>query len=150
MCGCDFLDADDVREMRSYLTTCKPVVVVMVPPCRGMAGWGPFNKLVNNEAWRRSVAVSIPLGTLCGKVALHQLSVGLHFFNEHPVRSALYRLPPWKRVAQHPRTVTVVWDLCMTGLRSSTTGLPMQKPSEAWASHERLLWRQRRATGGLP
>ena len=83
--------------MWDYIVTCRPVVVVMAPPCKGMAGWGPFNKLVNNEAWKKSVAVSTPLGKLCGEVALHQLSVGLHFFNEHPVRSALYHLPPWKK-----------------------------------------------------
>ena len=37
-----------------YMEEFKPVMVVMAPPCTGLAGWKSMNRVYNYEAWHRS------------------------------------------------------------------------------------------------
>ena len=110
----------------------------MAPQCKGMAGWGHVNKVMNPHTHAASVAQSHHLGRICANCAYIQVHDNRHFFAEQPRNSDLYQLDEWQMLA---RDFPITWcymDMCMANLRSSR-GRLMKKPSELWASHECLL-----------
>eukprot|EP00959_Pyramimonas_sp_CCMP1952_P377864 7915473-Pyramimonas_sp.AAC.1 len=71
-CNVDLFNSKERAAMWKYLGVCQPVVIVMSPPCRGLAGWATFNRMMNPVAHAASRQISEPLGHLCGEVALYQ------------------------------------------------------------------------------
>ena len=114
----------------TYLERTQPHLGIMGPPCKGLKGLAPLNKVINRPAWLASRRLSIPLARLSGEVALYQLAVARHFLNEQPQGSDLYDIPPWPRVRVHPNVVICIMHQCMADNRCSRTGLLRKKPTE--------------------
>ena len=137
--GFDMLNPKEVQEFWSYMFKTQPLVVIMSPPCTGLAGFSGLNRIVNPDGWYASREVSLPLGDLAGHIAAYQLKVNRHFLCENPQGSELYTLPSWMPVANHSNLVVAIVDMCMAGLVDPENGLRLQKRSEIWASDERLV-----------
>ena len=126
--GMNMLDPDDVLEMFRYLKGNKPRVVVMSPPCTGLAGFRGLNRVLAPEAQARSEKRSLAVGRVCGQVALFQMRHGRHFVNEQPRGSVLYRQTEWEQVVRLGGHSAII-DQCMAGL-VSTKGIPIRKTSD--------------------
>ena len=137
--GFDMLNRNEINEFWKYMFRTQPLVVVMSPPCTGLAGFSGLNRIVNPDAWHSSRLVSLPLGDLAGHIAHFQLNHSRHFVCENPKGSELYTLPSWIPVVNHPNLAVAVVDMCMAGLIDEQNCLPLQKRSEIWASDERLV-----------
>ena len=90
--------------------------------------------------------LSVPLSRLGGEVAYHQKSVGLHFIAEHPKDSDQWSLPEWKKLAEEYDIAWTYVDQCMADNAKRTRDAKysgrdarVRKPSEFWASDERLI-----------
>ena len=128
----------------NYMREFKPVMVIMAPPCTGMAGWKAMNRAHNYDAWHRSRTIGIPLAKFAAEVAEYQLKHRRHFLVENPKDSDIFQLPEWQRL--RPSLATVTFDQCMTGLKGGSgnePAIPIAKPTEIWASHELLVKRLR-------
>eukprot|EP00959_Pyramimonas_sp_CCMP1952_P045291 945962-Pyramimonas_sp.AAC.1 len=68
-CGVDLFNAQERAGMWKYLELCQLVVVVMSPPCQGMAGLATFDRMMNPEKHWASRRISEPLGHFCGEIA---------------------------------------------------------------------------------
>ena len=138
--GFDLMRADDEQCLYDYIRATKPFIVVMAPQCTGLAGWGNFNQMMNPEAHKRSVDISLHLGRICAHCAILQLEAQprRHFFAEQPADSAIYVQPEWVHIAHIPGVTWGYMNMCMAGL-VSREHIPLMKPSELWASHEILL-----------
>ena len=134
--GCDLNDPSQQRKVYNYIKSHKVFCVVMAPTCTPFGNMSHLSKHVHPEAWKEAYKDAAPHGRFCGEVALLQLKEGRHFINEQPDPSDLYDEQPWPEVLQHPRTVTIRWDRCMTGLTSE--GLPAKKASR-WVASDPLL-----------
>jgi len=66
ICGAYLTNPAHVKQMWSYLQKAQPLVVVMSPPCTGMAGWAHVNQYLHPETHERSKAHSTKMGQLCG------------------------------------------------------------------------------------
>ena len=53
----------------NYMKQHKPVMVIMAPPCTGLAGWKSMNRIHHYDAWHRSRTTGIPLAKLAAEVA---------------------------------------------------------------------------------
>ena len=89
--GVDLMTSEGEQDLYDYLDKARPFVCVMAPQCTGLAGWANYNQKMALEAHRRSAAVSLHLGRVCGNCALMQLERKLHFFTEQPADSDLYQ-----------------------------------------------------------
>ena len=103
VCGYDLMNATDVAALCVYLEATRPLVVVMSPPCRGMAGFQSLNRVISYQAWRVFRVISEAIGDLCAEVALFQMACQNHFLNEHPQGSELYQRRLWLRVSADQR-----------------------------------------------
>ena len=75
-------------------------------------------------------------------MALLQLKKGLHFIQEQPHPSQLYKVNPWPKVLAIKGVVQQLYDRCTCGLRVTTgrfRGLYMKKPSSMTASDFELV-----------
>ena len=115
--GFDMLNPQEVQEFWKYMFQTQPYVVIMSPPCTGLAGFSGLNRIVNPDGWHASREVSLPLGDLAGHIAAYQLQVNRHFLCENPQGSELYILPSWMPVSNHSNLVVAIVDMCMAGLR---------------------------------
>ncbi|CAK0897272.1 unnamed protein product [Prorocentrum cordatum] len=75
-------------------------------------GFSVLNKVINHGGWLRSRRISVALARLAAAAACAQMNAGRHFVSEQPLGS---------------------------DFTNSTTGLPIKKSSEFWASNECLI-----------
>ena len=139
VCGCDLTDDDDVRGLWRYLIATKPMIIVMSPPCTGLRGYSAVNRVYNHDAWAKSRETSVPIGNLCGNIALYQLHEGRHFLVEQPLGSEMFTFKPWLRVNDKPSVCRIRLDQCATDLKARN-GKFVKKPTEFRASSVLLLW----------
>ena len=125
--GFDLLNGLDLDHFWKYLQAVRPFIIVMAPPCKGLAGWQNLNKVVHRKAWLRSRRIGIPLAKLCAQVARFQLSAGHHFLSENPKGSDKYELEEWLEIRADPRTDEALSDQCQTGLVDEPSQLPIRK-----------------------
>ena len=138
------LVASERKWVWTYLETCRPIVVVMSPPCRGMRGYVELNRVTNPETAAQSYYESAIIGDFCADIADFQDRSGRFYFNEHPERSLLYERPKWVELASRPTARWAVIQQCKLGLVAPRSGLPVRKSTDVRANDERLLWRLRR------
>ena len=137
VCGCNLRSKEGVASLWGYIELCRPLIFIMAPVCIGLAGWQSLNRVLHHDTWMRTRRDSVPLGGLCGHVALYQLVHNRDSLWEHPAGTEFNKIDPWPQVLQHPRTVAAVIDQCMTGLRAHKPPyLLMKKASELFASDE--------------
>ena len=82
--GTDLTDEEVQRSVLEYLKLAKPLAVIMAPRCGPFGPLGRFNQAINPDGWLRNYALSAPLASFCGKVALLQRGEGRHFLVEQP------------------------------------------------------------------
>ena len=139
--GIDVLDPEEEQEMFEHISKVKPLVIVMAPRCTAGGGWQSINAINHPETHQASLLVSQRLARICARAAQLQLRQNRHFLSELPKGNSLYKLPEWLEVAKQNIT-WVYMDMCMAGLKDSS-GQPLRKSEEIWASHEVLVYRLR-------
>ena len=146
--GVDLLDPKEQKHLWDYMHHCKPLVVIMGPPCTPFGGWGRFNRVNIPAGWQRSYETCAPIARLCGRIAEFQLAAGRHFVRENPYLTDMDYEQPWPRVLRHERVVEVVFDQCRVGLRGPH-GKLHKKPTGLIASCPELVqdFRDLRCTG---
>ena len=73
--GVNLLLASERKWVWTYLETCKPIVVVMSPPCRGMRGYVELNRITNPETAAQSYYESAIIGDFCADIATSKIAV---------------------------------------------------------------------------
>ena len=137
--GIDMSDSNQTNAFWHYMDHCDVYIVVTSTPCTGLAGWQSLNRVINHAAWLASRRISLPLAKLTGQVATYQLRREYHFISEHPKGIKMYHLNEWRGVRNHPRLVWVEIHQSATGLRDRLSLKLIMKPTEIWASDERLV-----------
>jgi len=132
--GVNLLNPTDLYWVQVYLETCRPIVVIMAPPCRGMKGYVELNRVLNPETSQRSYEESSRIGDFCADVAEFQEAMGHFWFNEQPEGSLLYQRPKWQALANRSTTVSAIFQQCKAGLVAPRTALPVRKSTEAKAN----------------
>eukprot|EP00435_Cladocopium_sp_Y103_P057491 s245_g19.t2 len=135
--GTDLTNEEVQRSVLEYLKLAKPLAVIMAPRCGPFGPLGRFNQAINPDGWLRNYALSAPLASFCGKVALFQLSEGRHFLVEQPQGSTLFEEPPWPKVLSKPETKRIIFHQCR--VKQYVNGLLCKKATELIASSEILL-----------
>eukprot|EP00969_Alexandrium_andersonii_P323812 14307640-Alexandrium_andersonii.AAC.1 len=74
----------------------------------------------NLEAVEQRMRNAGPIARLCGQIAQEQLARGRHFVQEQPRPSTLYEMEPWPRALKHECVVSITYDRCACGPRSSS------------------------------
>ena len=112
--------------------------MIITPPCTPYGPLARINEWANPESHQLSLRYHHPISKLCGELALYQLEHGFDFLSEQPQGSTLYNIKPWPAVAGHVRAVKCIVHQCMAG-QVDKHELPVQKPTEVWASDPILL-----------
>ena len=136
--GHDLLDKRTRKEVKRYITTVKPGLLIVSPPCV------LFTILQNLSMKKRSnnpFAMREYLKQLCKAKALLRFGVEMCeevlrydgvFVFEHPLTSKAWQQPAVQRLLQNPEVVMAKCDQCMYGLRS-TSGRSQRK-STGWCT----------------
>eukprot|EP00974_Lingulodinium_polyedra_P084438 8174142-Lingulodinium_polyedra.AAC.1 len=75
----------------------------------------------------------MPIGVLCGQLALHQLANRRVYMVEQPDPSGLFTEHPWPRVQGHPHNIVQLVHQYMTSQRA-VDGKPITKPTQFWTN----------------
>ena len=105
---CDLNDKRTQDDVEYYITTYKPLVIVMAPSCTPFGAWARYNYYANYQGWLKSYQEAAPHGRFCGRMALKQTNQSRYWLNEQPEGSWLYYEAPWPEVINHPSTVSIV------------------------------------------
>ena len=136
--GHDLLDKRTRKEVKNYIITVKPGLLIVSPPCV------LFTILQNLSMKKRSnnpFAMREYLKQLCKAKALLRFGVEMCeevlrydgvFVFEHPLTSKAWQQPAVQRLLQNSKVVMAQCDQCMYGL-SSTSGRPQRK-STGWCT----------------
>ena len=117
----------------AYLDEHQVLVAVMAPSCRSLGPPSNLNYRINYDTWKEHFDEDRPHVSFCGKVALHQMRAGRHFFAEQPYPSWLFQVEPWPSVLKQPGYSEEVFDQCRCGQKGANN-LPVKKPTVAFAS----------------
>ena len=140
--GFDLRRADDTRMLVHYVSTRRPLVLVMAPPCKGFGALQHLNKIINPSAWQYARQEGLPLAKLCARLAELQIEGGRHFIVEQPAGSTMFQLPEWKKLASDHKLYQCQFDQCCVGLRMNRPPyLPVRKPTVLISSKESLIRR---------
>ena len=137
--GVDLNNASEQYYVRQYFLTNDVLVAVMATTCAPFGPLGTLNRKIHPEAGHRTYDNAAPHGRFCGEIALLQLQKDRHFMSENPHPTTLYHEFPWSEVCKSPDVKYLLWDRCQTGLRQSSTGLPIRKRSGWLTSHVLLV-----------
>ena len=131
--GFDLLNPQHEQYLFEYLKACKPIVVVMAPPCKSFGPWARLNRVIHPELFQKSRKDGECLGRICANVARLQLEQGRHFVCEQPQSSEMFDMQCWRGLRDSIHVCR--FDQCRTGLREREgRRLPLMKPTQMWAS----------------
>ena len=138
----DLCDRKQAYHAYNYFLLHTVLCAIMAPVC---GPYGPLANLVKHmtpQTWAAKERKVRPLAIFTGRVALLQLKKGLHFIQEQPHPSQLYKVQPWPQVLAIKGVVQQLYDRCSCGLRITKgrfKGYYMKKPSSMTASDYELV-----------
>ena len=135
--GVDLSKLDRQKELFTYLSKFRPLVVVMAPPCTTFGGWSHVHRIRDPKAFAKARHQGERLADLCAKMAHLQIDNKRHSLIESPRSSELFSLSSFGKLRQ--RGITAVnFPQCAVGLQSPDRQ-PKQKFTTLWSSTESLV-----------
>ena len=144
--GCNLLDPNTQHEVSDILDKACPDLLVACPPCVHWGGWDHLNRLYRSPTERARLARIARLQVkYCVKEIHEQLKRGGHFLFEHPLGSAVWKLPELQALKRKYGLHRV--DMCAFGLKCPDSNLPIQKATGLISSHPDIAQVTRRCPG---
>ena len=141
--GVDLRKKSDVALLWQYLTSKRPKVVVIAPPCRCYGSLSHVNRVLNRDSFEHRYQNDKILVELAAQIAAFQMSVGNHFVAEQPVGSSMFESSEWLKHMRGRHVHEAKFDQCMVGLVERASGLPVKKPTRLISSSELIVCRFR-------
>ena len=139
--GMDLTSECDIRLLWTFLKVKRPKVVILAPPCRSYGSLSCLNKVLHPDSWERHYTYDKTLVQLSSEIAAFQMRSGRHFVTEQPAASTMFKSREWTMFMGNLPVHECVFDQCMVGLKSHTSGLPVKKPTRLVSSSALILSR---------
>ena len=124
--GCDLLNPVTQQEVDATLDEFPPELLLCCPPCTHWGGWDFLNRQRRSPLERAKLIRTARLQVkFCLQQIHKQLKRGKHFMFEHPVGSAVWKLPEMQNLKRKYGFHRV--DMCAYGLKCPDSNKPIRK-----------------------
>ena len=143
--GWDFRSPADRDRMRELVREHKPNLLVVCPPCTWAGGWFHLNRLYMSPQDRaEKERLTRLFANFSAELAQLQLDQGGRVVFEHPLGSAIWKLPRLEQLKQRMHELSL--DMCAFGL-CIPDGLPILKRTRLLVSHANMKVLARQCPG---